>query len=193
MDLSLREAATLLGRPPRTLRDQLARGDLRGSKVKGAWVIPSDALPLTERQRRALQARAAEIRAAMEDVLPSRAATERTSRRRSLADVEAFHRGTALLRQLRAEGEPWGAAAGELEEALLLLAEANAQYDRDLKVDGLRAARARLGRAAALVLMAADDPPAAPVPDWLRVLEGEVLPLLAGLSRWAERLPRRSR
>jgi hypothetical protein len=78
----------------------------------------------------------------------------------------------------------------ELEEEALRLAQANAQFDRDLKVSELRAARSALGRAIGRLLLEAEEPVPEPVASWLRTLEGEVLPLMAGLSRWAERLPR---
>lgn len=191
MNLTLREAATLLGRSGRTLRDQVARGDIRGIKEKGAWVIPSDALPLTQAQRRALQARAEEIRSAVEDVLPSRMATDRAAKARSLADVEAFRKARGVSRAMKAASASPMAIA-DLEEGLLLLAEGNASFDRDMKVVALRGARARLGRVVGRLLLDADDLPAEPVHGWIRILEGEVLPLLAGLCRWAEHLPRRS-
>ena len=43
MKLTVREAATLLGRSSRTLRDQLARKEILGVKEKGEWVIPASA------------------------------------------------------------------------------------------------------------------------------------------------------
>lgn len=189
MEITLNEAAKILGRPARTLRDQVSRGAIPGSKIGGKWVLHSDKLPLTERQRRAVQARAEEIRASVEEVLPSRAATSRAQGRRSLADLEPFRKGSSVLREMREAGERWNPAAAELEAGLLALAESNAWYDRDAKVAGIRAARACVGRSVARLLMDGDAPLAEPVPGWLETLEREVLPLLAGLSRWAERLP----
>lgn len=61
MQLSLREAVTLLGRSPRTLRAQVARGEIQGEKKNGRWTVSRWALPMTEAQRRTLLARAEEI------------------------------------------------------------------------------------------------------------------------------------
>ena len=54
MELTITEAATLLGRSPRTVRAQVARGELPGFKRGGQWVIRREALPLSEAQRAAL-------------------------------------------------------------------------------------------------------------------------------------------
>ncbi len=51
MDLSVREAALLTGRSPRTLRAQLARGEMPGVKRNGRWVLDRRNLPLTDDQR----------------------------------------------------------------------------------------------------------------------------------------------
>lgn len=74
MELNVREAATLMGRSPRTVRAQLARGDLPGVKRQGQWRLQRRHLPLTEDQRRALQARAEGIRQLVEEALPGRTA-----------------------------------------------------------------------------------------------------------------------
>lgn len=62
MRLSPREAATLLGQSPRTVRAQLGRGDLPGTKDNSRWSIDRRDLPLTEAQRRALQQKADSLR-----------------------------------------------------------------------------------------------------------------------------------
>lgn len=59
MELSVREAAVLTGRPPRTLRAQLARGEMPGVKRNGRWVVDRRHLPLTEDQRRRLEHKSA--------------------------------------------------------------------------------------------------------------------------------------
>ena len=61
MELSIREAAALLGRSPRTLRAQVARGEIVGVRRGRGWVIQREHLPLTEGQRAALQARAQQV------------------------------------------------------------------------------------------------------------------------------------
>ena len=51
MELTVREAAALMGRSARPVRAQVARGELPGVKRGGRWLIPRKALPLTEAQR----------------------------------------------------------------------------------------------------------------------------------------------
>ena len=99
MELSIREVAVLLGRSPRTVRAQASRGDLPGVKRNGRWRIERRNLPLTEDQRRALQAKADTIRDTVEAALPSRMARSAGQRTRSIADLEAFRRGARSWRR----------------------------------------------------------------------------------------------
>ena len=194
MELSVREAAALLDCSPRTLRAQLQRGELPGVKRNGKWRVHRRDLRLDDDQRRRLQQKAATVRQAVEEVLPSRVAPSAGSKSRSVADLDAFRRGTEVLRDLRA-AEPGvlGDAARErvgaqLEEALLALAEAAQHFDRAAKLEAVGRSRAGLARAAALLLVDAGIPPADPVHGWASTLETEVLPAVAGFARWAEGL-----
>lgn len=198
MKLSAREASTLLGCSPRTLRAQLARGELPGVKKNGRWLIERRDLPLNESQRRSLQGKAARVRKAVDDALPSRLARRHGDRSRSLADLDAFRLGAEVYAEVRSDGEVLGEArrehvAGMLEGGLLAVAEAAYQYDRELKLDALNRARAELSRAGATLLLAAGLEPAEPVARWVTVLEGEVLPAVAGFARWADGLGRAKR
>ncbi len=195
MKLSVQEAATLLERSPRTVRHQLASGELPGHKRGGQWRIERRDLPLTEAQRAALQGRADRIRQTVEDALPSRMARSRGQRTRSIADLDAFRRGAAVLVDIRgASGHDSGdepareRAAALLEQALLDLAEGVQLYDRQLKLAALNRSRAALARSAACLLLEAPIPPADPVFGWVSSIESEVIPAVAGFARWAERL-----
>ncbi len=194
MELSVREAATLMGRTPRAIRAQVASGKLPGRKKGGRWRISSEALPLDEARRRGLQAKADGLRRAVERVLPSRTASTSGDRRRSVADLGSFQAGSSLLRELADRGdEVLGTAAADqarelLQEALLDLSEAAHHYDRSAKLAACLRCRAGLARATGLLLLAAPDPQASPVFDWLTLLETEALPALAGFIRWVERL-----
>ena len=123
MELGVREVASLLGRSPRTIRSQVARGEIVAHKRGGRWRIPSEG----GAQRRALQARADEIRAEVDAALPSRVGAAAGQRRRSLADLDVFLLAEPVLRALReaaaAGGVFVGGAVAELEAALLDLAE----------------------------------------------------------------------
>ncbi len=199
MKLTVRESATLLGRSARAVRAQLARGDLKGVKRDGLWRIDRSDLPLTDAQRRSLQAKADRVRQAVEDALPSRMASAAGRRSRSLADMKAFRSGARLLGEIRGV-EPAvleDAAKAEvcrlLERALLKLAEAEQHFDRELKLAAVNEARAALARGTGRLLLAAGIPPAEPVFGWVTALEGEVMPAVAGFARWVDRLERGER
>ena len=111
MELSIREAATLLHQSPRTVRDRAARGDLPAQKRDGHWVIRSEHLPLDARQQRAVQARADELRAALDAALPGRAAATpggrvRISPRTDLALPDPGERGQTGRDRLIREASP---------------------------------------------------------------------------------------
>lgn len=101
----------------RAIRAQLARGDLPAVKRGGRWRIERRHLPLTEPQRKALQARADTVRQAVEEALPSRLARTPGQKSRSLADLDAFRHGARLLAELRADD---GGALAERERGLRL-------------------------------------------------------------------------
>jgi hypothetical protein len=63
MLLSLREAAILLGRSPRTLRAQVARGEVKGVKQNNRWMIARAALPMSDSRLAEVQRRAEQVRA----------------------------------------------------------------------------------------------------------------------------------
>ncbi len=191
MQLSVREAAVLLERKPRTVRAQLARGDLPGKKRDGVWQIESRALPLTETQRTALQRKADRVREAVDEALPSRMAASRGQRSRSIADLDAFRRGQEVLAEMRSDSGSLDDATREraaamLEEALLAFAEGVTLFDREHKLEALKRARANLARCAAMLLITAGLPPPEPVFGWVAAIESEVVPAVAGFARWAD-------
>jgi len=194
MELSVREAATLMGCSPRTVRAQLARGELPGKKRNGRWRVDRRNLPLTEAQHRVLQEKAQAVRDAVEAALPSRTARRAGDRGRSVYDLDAFRAGAEVLRSLRAAGDddlPEATrrrAEAAIEAALLALSEAVVQFERDLKLAAIRRSRARLARALGLLLIEMGEPPREPVLGWVQQLEGEVVPALGGFARWVDRL-----
>jgi excisionase family DNA binding protein len=195
VELSVREAAVVLGRSPRTVRAQLIRGDLPGVKRDGRWRIPKDALPLTERQRRALAAKADSIRAAVDAALPSRAATTPRSRIPCIDDSEAFRVGCDLLLRFREDVLLCDGVRGRVEGALQEAAVAVHQYDPSLKLAALNRARRLLAEAAALLVLASTRQPAATeprVPGGLQLaIETELLPVVSRAARRADRLQSR--
>ncbi len=199
MRLTTREAATIMGRSRRTVRAQVARGDLPGVKRNGQWTIERRHLPLTEAQRRKLQRKASGLRRAVDEALPPRLARALGDSSRSLADLAAFRLGLDLAAEIRSSeaGAIPDAARHEvlqlLEHSLLAVAEAAHQYDCELKLEALNRARAGMARAAARLLFESGGEPAEPVAAWLAALEGEVLGAVAGYARWADKLKERRR
>ena len=196
MELTIREAAVLLGRKPRTLRAQLARGELPGRKLDGVWRLESRQLPLTEAQRDALQRKADRVRQAVDDVLPSRMAASPQQRSRSIADLDAFRRGQEILSEMRQANEDLDTgrrerAAAILEEALLAFAEGVVLFDKGHKLEAVNRSRSKLARCAAMLLIEGGIPPAEPIFGWVSAIESEIVPAVAGFARWAD--GRRSR
>ncbi len=193
MELTIREAATLMGLSPRTVRAQAARGEIPAVKRGGRWFVRHEKLPLTQQQRRAVQARAAEVRATIDQALPSRHAARTGQRRRSVLDLEAFRLALELRQDVRARGGsvPGVAkASDELARALHALAAASAHYDQRTKRNAVDAARDAIAAALTALLLDCADPLADPVFAWVQRIEGELLPAVGGFGRWVDRLPR---
>lgn len=193
MDISLREAATIIGRKPRTLRAQLARGEIPGNKRNGRWFIAYQDLPLNEMQRRRLQVQVQEIREAVEQALPSRLTKERNSRKRSLADLDTFNIGRELLLTMRSQLantslpiEILQKAICDVEYALTQISQGHHAFDPKEKLEKFQYGRNALSRAACHLLLHSGSSIKPPVLDWVVRIEGELLSSLAGLIRWAE-------
>lgn len=193
MLLTLREAASVLGVPVRTLRARVARGEIPATKDGRQWRIQRRDLPLTEAQRQVLQARADEVRQAMDGILPSRMATTRDRRSRSLADLDAWREAAQVHAALVDLGDAPGAAeaASLLEAACGWLAEATFVYERERKLAALTEGRAAIGRAVNVLLLHQGVPPPEPVFDLVVRLEGTVSPAVGGYARWVASLPGR--
>lgn len=194
MELTVREAAALTGRSPRTLRAQLKRGELRGQKRHGVWSVSREDLPLTERQRAVIQRRAEEIRHAVDEILPSRAALDRDRHRRSLCDLDAFRLGMGLVDRLDQWLPPSATESLRSEiQALLIsaldqIAEAVLQFHREQKLIAIHRSRGCFARALVRLLLTAQRDPGSKANEAVALLEREILPALAGLARWADRL-----
>ena len=191
MKLSVKEAATIMGCRPRTLRSQLARGDLPGVKRAGHWTIELRHLPLTEAQRASLDDKADDVRMTVESALRTRKARLSGTRSRSVADLDAFRLGAEVLRALRdADSEQLTEATRQqahdsLEKSLLALTEVSLHFDRRTKREALGRCRSQLAQALGLLLLA-DSTEA--VSEWIRQLEDGMVPAVVGLARWIDRL-----
>ncbi len=143
MELTLTEAATVLGKSARTIRAWLRTGRLPGVKRGGHWVLDRAALPLTDSQRHELQERADRLRTSVDAMLPSRTASRSGDRRKTLADLGFVQHACALLRNLRAAGEPMVSAAAALESALMNVARGHHEFHPSRKQAPPRRARHR--------------------------------------------------
>lgn len=185
MELTVTEAATLLARSPRAVRAQLVRGELKGRKRGGQWRVRRADLPLAAAEHAAVQQRVSELRDALEDGIPR--AIKHKLGAVALGRLDAFQIGHAVLTELRAADDPALTPARDaLEAGLLALATGHHRFDRDAKLAALRRARDEISVTIARLLLA--DPAPAAAPEHAARLEAELLPRLAGLIRWAEKL-----
>jgi hypothetical protein len=185
MDITIREAAPLLGRSPRAIRARIARGELPARRQGHTWVLPLEHLPLTAAQRASMLGRADDARAAVEQALPSRLASTRARKHRSVLDLDSFRTAREVLLEIAKTPEPdLGIVCTHLRRALDALAAGTHEFARELRARHYRAARGRVSRAIARLLTTAtfDEPRRT----WCERLEGDVLPRLGGLLRWME-------
>ncbi|MCA8957320.1 MAG: helix-turn-helix domain-containing protein [Planctomycetes bacterium] len=189
MELTIREAAPLLGRSTRAVRAWIARGQLPAHKRGNTWWIRSEDLPLTHHQRTGIQARADQVRQIVDDALPSRAARTRDRRSRSVVDLHAFRAGQELLRELAAlePTETRTQTARAIRAALLDLGAGTYEFDRATRAASFRRARRRLARTICRLVLAEQGAPELHV---CARIENDMLPPIGGLLRWAE-TPRR--
>lgn len=194
MELTIHEAAALLGKSPRTVRAHVATDAIPARKSNGRWMIASDSLPLTEVQRRSLPRRAQEARDAVERALPQRLRGAGRGTR-SVRDFEPFARLVQILGESDPGRTPWHMRSHRtIALALRSLAVACHEYSGDRRTEQLRAARRRLAH-----LIAAGHAAIAIDGDALAIadrIEQDVLPPIGGLLRWLEtraRGERRSR
>ncbi len=180
MKLTIREAATLTGLSPRTLRDRAVRGELGARKEGGTWRLDSARLPLTDSQRATLAARRRRVRDAVEGALGERG--EVWSARR----LETFQRGAEVLAALQADSD-WAEhrATRSLRRGLVSLGIAAHTWEDTTKAEHLRRCRAAIAEASARLALAPGGEP------WADRLDDQVLPGLGGLLRRTERRERR--
>lgn len=186
MEITIREAAPLLGRSTRAVRARIARGELPARLDGRVWRIDLDHLPMTAAQRASLQRRADEVRRAVDSSLPSRSARDRERRARSALDLEPFALLRELCRECAKDGapQPLAAVARELRAALSCLAIAAHEFEAQARQQALRAARRFLARVCASLLLEDHEEGASVA---VTMTETRILPPIGGLLRWTER------
>ena len=176
MEYTVREAATLMGLHPRTVRRMVAAGKIAGAKREGVWMVSSAGLR-TSPGAQVQRARSADaVREAVEGALAG-------SGRTSVLDLGAFRHLHACVLAI-ADGDPVRAL---LTDALADLTAGAVAFQPDEKIPLLRRSRAGTARAIATLALREALPPGAPT---IALLERQVLPALGGMLRRAERSTR---
>jgi len=179
MQLSLQQAADLLGKTRRQVLYMIEQGRLPAQKVGGRWVIERAGLTADEAIQQRASLRETHFKAAIEDALTP----AEKNRRYALGDLKAVQLATPIYRELVARGVEWGQATAHLRTCLDQLAVGCHRYDRREKTVAYRAARDAASLAAMeLWLRAAngDEP-------LLDAIEQNLMAALAGLLRRSER------
>lgn len=179
MQLSLQQAAELLGKTRRQIIYMIQQGHLPAKKVGGRWLIEQTDLQVDEAVQQRTAVRQARFKAAIEDALiPSN-----KERRYTLRDLKAVQLATPIYRQLTARGADWENATAHMRHCLDQLAVGCHRYDRREKIDAYRAAR-DAASLAAMELWLRDQSGQEPLLD---AIEQELMAALAGLLRRSER------
>ena len=180
MNLSLQQAAQILGKTRRQILYMIEQGRLPAQKIGGRWVIDRDVLPSDPEAQQQAGARRAQFRAAIEDALTTPAGKER---RYTMRDIKAVQVATPLYRQLLAHGAGCETAAAHMRHCLDQLALGCHRFDRQEKSAAYRAARDAASLAAMELLLRDGGEETA----LLDAVEQELMPALAGLLRRMER------
>ncbi|MCK6529908.1 helix-turn-helix domain-containing protein [Myxococcota bacterium] len=182
MQLSLADAARLLGQSERQVRYLIQTGRLAALKVAGRWVIERDALPLTEGQGRARERRAADLVDAVQEALGPHL---RPDGRRSFSvrEMLAFQSAVGPWRATRDLLGTEHAATLELETAAIRISQGCHRFHHRDKSGAFRDARELAATAVARLYL--DGRPGAE--EIGASVEERLLPQLSGLLRRAER------
>lgn len=153
MKVSVKEAATHLGRSERAVRSALKAGRIKGYKHQGRRVIPRRTLPMTDAERARMEVTVDDLHAAVDAVVPYHIA--RHIGAHGLAGLRAYRAVRAVFDAL--DGSPAARSIGEiLREAVRALAEGHHQFARLVKIEALTRARRAISRAVADLLLAGE-------------------------------------
>jgi hypothetical protein len=177
MDLTLTQAAQLLGKTRRQVEYLVKTGRLPAKKDGARWVVADTDLPLSPAQRQARERKAAALHAVAEEVLGEAAPKTRYS----LRDLKAFREGLAAYTAAREALPDTHPALPLLRQALDELAVGCHRFERRGKADAYGRARDCASRAACALLV--DALPEGD--DLIARIEQALIPAIAGLLKLA--------
>lgn len=181
MDLSLSEAARLLGKTDRQMRYLVCSGEIPARKDKGRWRIHRDDLPLGEGQERAQRQKDERAARLAEEIL--RPAAKGSKKGFSVREIRAYREGAPIYRQIVAEVGAEHPSVVLLREAFMLLACGYHEFEGDKKALLYAEARHQASRAAMVLLLDGEEK----YGELVGQLETILLPAVGGLIHQAEK------
>lgn len=178
MELSIKEAASILGKTRRQVAYMIEQGELPAKKNGGRWVIERNHLNVDEQRHQQVSQQQAQFKAVIEEALVP------GNQRYTLRDLKAVQLAMPIYRQLVGRGAGWEKAAAHMRECLNQLAVGCHRYDRQEKTLAYRAARDAASLTAIELLLHPGADPSEPLID---AIEQELMPAFAGLLRRSER------
>ena len=185
MQLSLEQAAEILGKTRRQVLYMIDQGSLPAKKNGGRWVINRADMQVDEEVQQRASQKQARFKAVVEDAL-----TSGNERRYTMRDLKAVQLATPIYRQLAARGAGWEKATTHMRECLDQLALGCHRYDRQEKTLSYRTARDAASLASMELLLRNEVEQEEPLLD---AIEQELMPAFAGLLRRMERTTGKSR
>lgn len=178
MDLTILQAAQVLGKSPRQIRTMIQNGEITAARRGRMFFIDQATLPLSGGQAAAVERRALRAQEVVEEVF------EPLSRRRrySLRDLKAVKIGLPLYQEVVRELDAAHPAAAALRKVLAHLGRGCHRYRGPDKVDEYLAARDAASEAAVELALVGG----ALAERLLDTLEQDLLAALVGLIRRAE-------
>jgi len=193
MEISLKEAATLLGKSERQVRYLIKHGRLKATKVGGQWRVANADLTFTEGQREAvaerLDAARETVTAALEPATKATAAKER-KRQYSVRDLEAFQAGAEVFHALQQSLGEEARGCALLYDALVLVARGCHSFHPQEKAR--RFHEARDGVASALVEILLKEGQRPETAGLAERMEQELIPKIGGLVATHEKRSRKT-
>ena len=179
MDLTLTQAAQLLGKTRRQVEYLVKTGRLPAKKAGARWLVADTDLPLSPGQRQARERKTAALHAVAEEVRGETAPKTRYS----LRDLKAFREGLAAYGAGRKQLPETHPALPLLRQALDDLAVGCHRFERRSKAEAY--GRARDNASLAVCALLVDEAPAGEA--LIERIEQAIIPAIAGLMRRAER------